>query len=597
MIYLKILLLTFFSLSLSYAGAQLSPHEAARQGDLQTLRNYRFHGKDLYLPDERGFTPYELAALGADPEKPGKVQQHVELMLWLKEFNSPKHRYGKASIQLVQAGLRALGYPIAYPDGIMGSNTEKAIKAYQKDNDLATTGRLGPQWLGVFFQDVLKDIQYKLTQLGFDTKGTDGLMGKNTQRAFLKYRQAKQLSQPNYTHLDARLVMSVDNTIKQQEKEKKATLEKKQKAQQEQQVRYIQSGLSALGYRIGRIDGMFGSKTANAIKAFQKKQGLKATGETNSDTLKVMHTQFLKNTQSQLNFIGYSAGTPDGIIGSKTQAAISSYRKKNKLPQQGRLNDGLLMRSLKIHYLTQKEKQASPSRQAPSPTVASGQTQTIRFAQAGLRTLGYLQSVDGVLGPNTQNAIKRFQKRYSIPNNGRLGPMTLGKMQVIFLKESQRKLNILGYSAGQPDGKMGSNTQRAIQAFAKKNNTTQNFNTQLIIAIDDAYDRRSGKAIKTQQTARKKRPSKDVVFTQPKKKTTTLKPSSKRRIATHAVKSRHAKGRMSFQRKSGRVVGCRIAGRNIPIEWCEPFYPLPRNNHCEATFKASSGAVINLWCK
>lgn len=595
MIYLKILFLTFLSLSLSYAGSQLSPHEAARQGDLQTLRNYRFHGKDLYLPDERGFTPYELAALGADPEKPGKVQQHVELMLWLKEFNSPSHRYGKASIQLVQAGLRALGYPIAYPDGIMGSNTEKAIKAYQKDNDLATTGRLGPQWLGVFFQDVLKDIQYKLTQLGFDTRGTDGLMGKNTQRAFLKYRQAKQLGNPNYTHLDALLVMNVDSTLKQQEKEKEATQKKQQKAQQEQQVRYIQSGLSALGYRIGRIDGMFGSKTANAIKAFQKKQGMTPTGKMDDDTLKVMHTQFLKNTQSQLNFVGYSAGTPDGIMGNKTQTAISNYRNKNKLPE-GRTNDGLLMRNLKTHYLTQKEKQASQNKPTTTARLASDQTQKIRFAQAGLRTLGYLQSVDGVLGPNTQNAIKRFQKRYSIPNNGKLGPMTLEKMQSIFLKETQRKLNTLGHSAGQPDGKMGSRTQRALQAFAKKHNTTERFGTQLIIAIDDAYDRRPSKQTvksqqKTSQTTRKKRPSQDVVFTQPKKA------PSNRRLATHAVKARHAKGRMSFQRKGGRVVGCRIAGRNIPIEWCEPFYPLPKNNHCEATFKSSSGAVINLWCK
>lgn len=65
---------------------------------------------------------------------------------------------------------------------------------------------------------------------------------------------------------------------------------------------------------------------------------------------------------------------------------------------------------------------------------------------------------------------------------------------------------------------------------------------------------------------------------------------------TSSISAKAAKGRMSFQRNSGRVVGCSISGRDIPIEWCEPFYPLPKNNHCEATFKAS-GAVVNLWCK
>lgn len=136
-------LLTISCFLLTAAYAAVSPHDAARKGDLQTLRDYRFNGMDLYLPDERGFTPYELAALNADPDKPGKVQQHVELMLWLKEFHSPQHRYGKASIQLVQAGLRALGYNVSQPDGIMGENTAKAIRAYQRDNGLATTGRLG----------------------------------------------------------------------------------------------------------------------------------------------------------------------------------------------------------------------------------------------------------------------------------------------------------------------------------------------------------------------------------------------------------------------------------------------------------------------
>lgn len=627
-------LLTISCFLLTAAYAAISPHDAARKGDLQTLRDYRFNGMDLYLPDERGFTPYELAALNADPDKPGKVQQHVELMLWLKEFHSPQHRYGKASIQLVQAGLRALGYNVSQPDGIMGENTAKAIRAYQGDNGLATTGRLGPQWLGVFFQDVLKDVQYKLTKLGFDTKGTDGLMGRNTKRAFVKYRHANHLSQPDYEYLDALLVMSANTALNQREKAQKAAKAKQEREQEQQQNRYIQAGLSALGYRIGKIDGMFGSKTANAIKAFQKKYGLDIDGEAGPTTLQKMHTVFLKNTQYQLNAIGYQVGKPDGLTGSKTQKAILHYRQKHQLPQRA-ANDAMLMQSLRHTYITRKEQQQAKARAAKAKQAESQVQQgNIRFAQAGLRTLGYIKDIDGVIGPDTDKAIKRFQKRYNIPTNGKLGPMTMGKMQSIFLKESQRKLNVMGYAVGKPDGQMGSATRKAIKSFAKRYKTTSTFGTTLIAAIDDAYDgRRGSKSSAKKQTAKsskqsrlnklnksvaknakktakkqseatkkrataiaKKRPSKDVVK-RPSKSASVKKPSSSGSKATRSVDSRHASGRMTFNRKGGRVVGCSLAGRRIPIEWCEPFYPLPRKNHCKATFKPSNGKVINLWCK
>lgn len=45
------------------------------------------------------------------------------------------------------------------------------------------------------------------------------------------------------------------------------------------QVAEVQAALSQLGYSVGKVDGKYGAKSEAAIKAFQKKQGLRADGK------------------------------------------------------------------------------------------------------------------------------------------------------------------------------------------------------------------------------------------------------------------------------------------------------------------------------
>ncbi|MBP0963125.1 MAG: peptidoglycan-binding protein, partial [Oscillospiraceae bacterium] len=52
-----------------------------------------------------------------------------------------------------------------------------------------------------------------------------------------------------------------------------------------QEVRNIQSRLKAWGYYNGQVDGIYGSKTAAAVKNFQKKHGLRVDGIAGPATL------------------------------------------------------------------------------------------------------------------------------------------------------------------------------------------------------------------------------------------------------------------------------------------------------------------------
>ena len=51
-----------------------------------------------------------------------------------------------------------------------------------------------------------------------------------------------------------------------------------------------------------------------------------------------------KDLQAQLNRAGYDVGTPDGVFGSKTEAAIRSYQASVGLPVTGEPSRDLLVR-------------------------------------------------------------------------------------------------------------------------------------------------------------------------------------------------------------------------------------------------------------
>jgi len=55
---------------------------------------------------------------------------------------------------------------------------------------------------------------------------------------------------------------------------------------------------------------------------------------------------------------------------------------------------------------------------------------TVRNAQAALNTKGYDIRVDGQWGPNTQNAVRRFQSENGLAQSGRLDSATLTALGV-----------------------------------------------------------------------------------------------------------------------------------------------------------------------
>ena len=97
-------------------------------------------------------------------------------------------------------------------------------------------------------------------------------------------------------------------------------------------VELVQRMLNEKGYACGSADGIFGTKTENAVRSYQKAKGLSVDGIVGDNTYaKLLADSLLKNgsrgelvkqLQTRLNEQGYKAVTADFIFGRNTEHAV-----------------------------------------------------------------------------------------------------------------------------------------------------------------------------------------------------------------------------------------------------------------------------------
>ncbi len=119
-------------------------------------------------------------------------------------------------------------------------------------------------------------------------------------------------------------------------------------------VRDIQDRLLALGYDCQDPPGEFGLGTVAAVSGFQRDRGLGVDGIVGPDTWRVLYEAGYRlgdrllhlrrpmlrgddvgELQLRLNNLGFDAGKPDGIYGSDTARAVSSFQRDRGLTEDG----------------------------------------------------------------------------------------------------------------------------------------------------------------------------------------------------------------------------------------------------------------------
>lgn len=255
---------------------------------------------------------------------------------------------------------------------------------------------------------------------------------------------------------------------------------------QEHSIRSVQRELRASGLYTGRIDGIDGPATQQAIRRFQRQNNLPVTGLLNHQTRQQLRFQrsgyfrsqpawgqanmqqnsgtmhygrsiaTVESVQQQLKQQGFYSGAIDGINGPMTQSALRQYQRTNNLAVTGALDHQTLAQLGIVNPNQQQAHTSQPSNQPPdnsqvnngtnNPSAAYSQNgnpypssavtappsfATVQSAQRQLRQDGfYHEKINGAMNSQTRTAIRQYQANNNLTANGQLDQNTLNSLGI-----------------------------------------------------------------------------------------------------------------------------------------------------------------------
>ena len=338
-------------------------------------------------------------------------------------------------VRQVQQKLKQLGFYKGSVDGDFGEATEKAVIAFQKQYKLTADGKVGSQTMAKLAaanatakpqvtatpkkatakptakpsyseNTYLKkgstgkqvtQMQERLIQLGYLTGKATGNFDAATEAAVIAF-QKRNCSYWDGIAGPATLSVLYSSSARRTSSAAGMIGTSLKEGSTGQEVRNLQSRLKSLGYYKGNVDGDFGSGTTDAVKAFQRNNGLTVDGKAGSATLDKLYS----SSARALNPTATPKRTPT------KKPTVTPYRTPTPLPT------GTYVR-------------VTVAPNGDYFTLRRGYYGTpVEELQEELQKQGYFTgAVDGYYGEGTENAVKAFQRSNGLSVDGAAGPATL----------------------------------------------------------------------------------------------------------------------------------------------------------------------------
>ena len=231
-----------------------------------------------------------------------------------------------SEVREVQSRLKDLGY-FKYPNitGYYGTITRDAVKAFQASKGLVQDGMVGSKtWAalqsgstssrgssssGNTINTLLKkgsrgsavtQLQQLLKDKGYLKGPVDGIFGNQTYNAVRSFQKDAGLAVDGIVGSKTWAALQSGNTSSRGSSSSRdiVSTELLKLGSRGTAVSNLQQRLKDLGYSIGKVDGIFGSQTQKAVKAFQKDNGLAADGIVGSKTIAKLNNPAKKASDS-----------------------------------------------------------------------------------------------------------------------------------------------------------------------------------------------------------------------------------------------------------------------------------------------------------
>ncbi len=390
----------------------------------------------------------------------------------------------------------------------------------------------------------VKELQKRLTELGYYSATCDGNFGEVTENAVKAFQKKNGLTQDGVAGPVTMKKMESSSAIKADGTKASASSTEStkddgslKKGDKGTEVKKLQQRLKELGYYTYGIDSSYGDRTVEAVKAFQKKNGLTQDGVAGPATLKKLNSSSavpakdpvvqepekeeekddgtlekgdngaaVKKLQQRLKELGYYTYGIDSDYGYRTVEAVKAFQKRNGLTQDGVAGPTTQAKLYSDTAVPAKDpvvQEPEKEEEKDDGTLEKGDTgDAVKKLQQRLKELGYYTyGIDSSYGYRTVEAVKAFQKRNGLTQDGVAGPATQTKLYSSSavpakdpvveepedekddgtlekgdkgdaVKKLQQRLKELGYYTYGIDSSYGDRTVEAVKAFQKKNNLT-----------------------------------------------------------------------------------------------------------------------------
>lgn len=158
----------------------------------------------------------------------------------------------------------------------------------------------------------------------------------------------------------------------------------------------------------------------------------------------------VQQIQIALNKGGFDAGHVDGMWGSGTQTALIEFQQFNGLSGSGQLDQQTLGKLNVNINLASNDTQGQNMAQNQAISPASLSRSDVRRIQTALNRPGYdIESVDGIWGPDTSQAVMKFQRQRGLPATGQLDQQTASALGVSLASLSPSQQGNIGQAQSQ----------------------------------------------------------------------------------------------------------------------------------------------------